>query len=65
MALVGFQYEPVSLDVNKVCFEEEQDIPNMHEKWRKNQSITEWCRCEKCGDTEPVIERTIEFQRLT
>ena len=32
MALVGFQYEPVSLDVNKVCFEEEQDIPNMHEK---------------------------------
>ena len=26
MALVGFQYEPVSLDINKVCFEEEQDI---------------------------------------
>ena len=24
MALVGFQYEPVSLNVNKVCFEEEQ-----------------------------------------
>ena len=28
MALVGFQYEPVRLDVNEVCFEEEQDIPN-------------------------------------
>ena len=28
MALVGFQYEPVSLDVNEVCFEEVQDIPN-------------------------------------
>ena len=28
MALVVFQYEPVSLHVNNVCFEEEQDIPN-------------------------------------
>ena len=26
MALVGFQYEPVRLDVNEVCFEKEQDI---------------------------------------
>ena len=26
MALVGFQYEPVSLDPKKVCFEEERDI---------------------------------------
>ena len=26
MALVGFWYELVSLDVNEVCFEEEQDI---------------------------------------
>ena len=33
MSLVGFQYEPVSLDVNEVCYEEEQDIPNT----RKNQ----------------------------
>ena len=34
MALVGFQYEPVSLDVNEVFFEEEeeQDIPNTREK---------------------------------
>ena len=28
MVLIGLQYEPVSLDVNEVCFEEEQDIPN-------------------------------------
>ena len=28
MALVGFQYEPVSLHVNEVCSEENQDIPN-------------------------------------
>ena len=47
MALVGFKYEPVSLDVNKVCFEEEQDIPNTYEKSRKSQSITEWYRCGK------------------
>ena len=41
MDLVWFQYEPVSLDVNKVCFEEEQDIPNMHTNSRKSQSTTE------------------------
>ena len=34
MALVGFQYEPVSLDVNEVCL-------------RKSQTVTEWCRCGK------------------
>ena len=44
MALVGFQYDPVSLDVNKVCFEEEQDISNTREKSRTTQSVTEWCR---------------------
>ena len=27
MASLGFQYEPMSLDVNEVCLEEEQDIP--------------------------------------
>ena len=32
MTLVGFQYEPVSLEVNEVCLEEEQDIPNTREK---------------------------------
>ena len=45
MTLVGFQYEPINLDVNKICFEEEHDIPNTPEKSRKSQSITEWCIC--------------------
>ena len=27
-----FQYEWVSLDVNEVCFKEEQDIPNTSKK---------------------------------
>ena len=47
MALVGFQYEPVSLDVNEVCFGEEQDILNTREKSWKSQSVTQWCRCGK------------------
>ena len=47
MALLGFKYEPLSLDVNEVCFEKEQDIPNTHKKPRKSQSVTEWCRCGK------------------
>ena len=45
MALVGFLYEPVSLDENEVYFIEEQDIPNTLEKWRKSQGVTEWRRC--------------------
>ena len=49
MVLIRFQYKPVSLDRNKVCFEEGQDIPNTREKSRKNQSVTEWCRCGKLG----------------
>ena len=40
MALVGFWYEPVSLDVKEVWLDEEQDIHNMHEKSRKSQSDT-------------------------
>ena len=36
MALVGFQYETVILDVKNVCFEEEPDIPNTREKSRKS-----------------------------
>ena len=39
MALVGFQYESVSLDVNEVCSEEEQDIPNTREKSRKAKAL--------------------------
>ena len=42
MALAEFQYEPVSLGVNEVCFEEEQDIPNKREKSRKSQSVCKW-----------------------
>ena len=42
MASVGFQYEPASLDVNKVCFDEEQDIPKKRENQEKSQSVTEW-----------------------
>ena len=41
MTLVGFQHEPVSLDVNIVCFGEEQDIPNTRGKSRKSQSVIE------------------------
>ena len=47
MVLVGFQYEPVSLDVNEVCFEEEHDFLNTREKSRKIQGITEWCTSGK------------------
>ena len=39
MALVGFQYEPVSLDINEVCFEEEQDITNTHENQEKVKAL--------------------------
>ena len=48
MALVRFQHETVSLDVNEVCFDDEQDIPNTREKSRKIQTVAEWCRCGKC-----------------
>ena len=47
MALVGFQYETVRLNVNEDFFEEEQDIPNSREKSRESKSITEWFRCGK------------------
>ena len=41
--------KPVSLDVNEVCFEEGQNIPNSSQKSKKIQSVTEWCRCGKWG----------------
>ena len=47
MALVGFQYEPVSLDVNKICLEEEQDITDTRETPGTSQSVTEWSRYRK------------------
>ena len=46
MALVGFQYEPVSLDVNEVCFEEAVDIPNTRENQGKVKA------CLNCADVE-------------
>ena len=56
IALVGFQYEPFGLDVNEVCFNEEQDSPNTREISRKSQSVTECCRCEKCGVMDTGVE---------
>ena len=41
MTLVGFQYEPGSLHVNEVCFDEVEDISNTFEKSTKTQSVTE------------------------
>ena len=49
MALVGFHYEPASLDIDKLCFDKEQGIPNTREKSRKIKSVTEWCRYGECG----------------
>ena len=57
MALVGFQYETISLHVNKVCIEEQQDIPNTSEKSRKSQSVTESCRCGKLD----VMHTNVEY----
>ena len=56
MALGVFHYEPVSLYVNKVCFDEEQDIPNTLEKSRKSQGVTGWCRCGKFGVMDTYVE---------
>ena len=39
MDLAGFQYDPVSLDVNKVWFGEELHIPNMRENQEKVKSL--------------------------
>ena len=38
MALVGFQYEPVSLEINEF---DQQNNPNTSEKLRKSQGVTE------------------------
>ena len=56
MALLGFQYESVSWDVNEVCFEEEHNMLNTREKSRKRQSVTEWCRYEKWDVTHTNVE---------
>ena len=41
------RYETSEFDVNEVCFEEGQNIPNSSQKSKKIQSVTEWCRCGK------------------
>ena len=65
MALEGFQYEPVRLNVqyepvrlnvNEDFFEEEQDIPNSREKSMILKN-TEWFRCGKWG----VMHTTVEY----
>ena len=57
IALVGVQYESVSLDENKICFDEKQDIPNTRGKSGKIQSVTKWCRCGKYG----VMDTNVEY----
>ena len=52
MALAVFQYKPMSLDVNKFCFDKKQGIL-IHVK---NQE-REWCRCGKCG----VMDKNVEW----
>ena len=60
MGLVELQYEPVSLDVNKFCLDEKQDILNTLEKSRKSQSVTEYgamdtnVECLSCGEVEAL-----------
>ena len=49
--------EPVSSDVNEVCFEEEQDIPNACKKFKKIQSVTECYRCWKWD----VMHTNVEY----
>ena len=49
-----------------VSVNEEQDIPNIRQKQRKIQSVTEWCRCEKYGvmDTNFQCLGCGEFEAL-
>ena len=47
----------MSLDVNKVCFKEEQNTSNMREKSGKSQSVTKCCRCGKWD----VMHTNVEY----
>ena len=42
--------------MNEVSTDEEQVVPNTCEKLRKSQSVTEGCKCGKCGVMETDIE---------
>ena len=55
MALVGFHYEPTSLDVSKVCFEENR-ISLIHMKNQGKVSVTESCRCGKSDMMHTNVE---------
>ena len=48
MSLAGCQYEPVGLDVNEICFDVDQNIPNTPEKSRKIKNVNE------CGNVRNV-----------
>ena len=39
MTLVGFHYQPVNLNVNEICFEEEQGISNTRDKSRTVKAL--------------------------
>ena len=39
MALVEFHSEPRTLDINEVCFEEEQDIPMLVKNQEKFKAL--------------------------
>ena len=55
MGLVGFQYEPVSLDVNEIFFKEKPDIPNSSENSRKSQGgIHKNVTYLSCGEVEAL-----------
>lgn len=54
---LGFHYEPESLDVNEICFDQEQVIPNTRQKSRISRSVTIWFRRAKCGAMDTNIER--------
>ena len=57
LSLCKIRYEPVSLDVNEVCFHEEEYISNTREKnQEKSQSVTEWCICGKSGVMNTNVE---------
>ena len=45
MDLVGFPYEPVTFDVNEVCFDQGLNIPDADEKSRKVEELINGHKC--------------------
>ena len=56
MAFVGFQYEPVSLDVKKVCLKKGK-TSLIRVKNQESQCFTEQCRCGNWS----VIHTNVEY----